>query len=31
MREEWKNFKNGTWNNKIDVRDFIIKNYTSYN
>ena len=30
MKEEWKNFKNGSWNNKIDVRDFIIRNYTPY-
>ena len=30
MREEWQNFKSGAWCNKIDVRDFIIKNYTPY-
>ena len=30
MKEEWKNFKSGKWCNKIDVRDFIIKNYTPY-
>jgi len=28
--EQWNGFKNGTWNNKIDVRDFIQKNYTPY-
>ena len=30
MREEWKNFIVGDWCNKIDVRDFIQKNYTMY-
>lgn len=30
MREEWIGFKKGNWNKKIDVRDFIIKNYTLY-
>lgn len=27
---EWRNFKEGNWNNTIDVRDFIHKNYTPY-
>ena len=30
MKEYWKNFKEGNWCNKIDVEDFINKNYTSY-
>ena len=28
--KEWRNFKEGNWCNKIDVRDFIQNNYTSY-
>ncbi len=28
--EEWKSFNKGSWNNEIDVRDFIQKNYTPY-
>jgi formate C-acetyltransferase len=28
--EQWGNFKTGNWNNRIDVRDFIQKNYTVY-
>ncbi len=28
--DEWKGFNNGNWNNEIDVRDFIQKNYTPY-
>lgn len=28
--EEWKNFKDGNWMNEVNVRDFIQKNYTSY-
>ncbi|MBN7774188.1 formate C-acetyltransferase [Clostridium aminobutyricum] len=28
--KEWTSFKNGNWNKTIDVRDFIQKNYTSY-
>ena len=28
--EEWKNFKEGNWMNEVNVRDFIQKNYTSY-
>lgn len=31
MKPEWRNFKEGDWCKKIDVRDFIQKNYTSYN
>ena len=31
MKLEWRNFKEGDWCKKIDVRDFIQKNYTSYN
>ena len=30
MIPQWKNFKGGDWCTKIDVRDFIIKNYTPY-
>ena len=30
MQNEWRNFKEGNWCNKIDVRDFIQSNYTSY-
>lgn len=30
MKNEWRNFKEGNWCNKIDVRDFIQSNYTSY-
>lgn len=26
----WYNFQKGLWNDKIDVRDFIQKNYTPY-
>lgn len=26
----WRNFVNGNWNENIDVRDFIQKNYTAY-
>lgn len=26
----WRNFKSGNWESKIDVRDFIQTNYTSY-
>lgn len=28
--EQWKNFKNGEWQNEINVRDFILKNVSSY-
>ena len=30
MREEWQGFRKGKWCEKIDVRDFIVKNYTLY-
>ncbi len=26
----WRTFVQGKWNNEIDVRDFIQKNYTPY-
>jgi formate C-acetyltransferase len=28
--EQWKGFKNGAWQEEIDVRDFILKNYSEY-
>lgn len=28
--KEWKNFKGTNWKNDIDVRDFIVNNYTQY-
>lgn len=30
MFEQWKGFTQGSWTTEIDVRDFIQKNYTSY-
>ena len=30
MRKEWKEFKGGRWETEIDVRDFIMNNYTPY-
>lgn len=30
MRQEWISFNKGNWTKKIDVRDFIQKNYTPY-
>ena len=30
MRNEWKEFKGGRWEPEIDVRDFIMNNYTPY-
>ena len=30
MRQEWKDFTPGVWQNEINVRDFIQKNYTPY-
>ena len=30
MRNEWREFKGGAWENEINVRDFIQKNYTPY-
>ncbi len=29
--KQWENFNKGTWNEEIDVRNFIQKNYTPYN
>ena len=28
--EQWNGFKNGSWENEVNVRDFIQKNYTPY-
>jgi formate C-acetyltransferase len=28
--EQWHGFTKGTWTNEVNVRDFILKNYTSY-
>ena len=30
MENAWRGFNNGTWQNEINVRDFIQKNYTLY-
>ncbi|MBR2407487.1 MAG: formate C-acetyltransferase [Lachnospiraceae bacterium] len=30
MREEWRSFKSGVWEREINTRDFIQKNYDSY-
>ena len=30
MIQEWNGFKKGVWENEINVRDFIQKNYTPY-
>lgn len=30
MKTEWKNFQAGAWENEVDVRDFIQKNYHPY-
>lgn len=30
MRNEWKNFVGGLWENEVNVRDFIQRNYTPY-
>ncbi len=30
MRPEWNNFVGGKWENEVNVRDFIQKNYTPY-
>ena len=30
MAEAWRNFKKGKWTQEINVRDFIVKNYTPY-
>jgi len=31
LKEAWKGFKEGIWTNEINVKDFILKNYTQYN
>ena len=28
--EQWKGFSNGEWNQEVNVRDFILKNFTPY-
>jgi formate C-acetyltransferase len=30
FKKAWRTFKDGSWQNQIDVRDFISKNYTPY-
>ncbi|MCX7884801.1 MAG: formate C-acetyltransferase [Caloramator sp.] len=30
FEKEWRNFKEGLWQSKVDVRDFIQKNFTPY-
>src|SRR6478752_9175914 len=30
IMEQWKNFKNGEWQQEINVRDFILKNMKTY-
>ncbi len=30
MREEWQGFREGKWCDAVDVRDFIVSNYTPY-
>ena len=30
MINEWQGFKKGNWCKAIDVRDFIVRNYTPY-
>ena len=30
MFKQWEGFKEGVWQNGIDVRNFIQKNYTAY-
>ena len=30
MREEWNDFKTGSWTKSVDVRNFIQTNYTAY-
>lgn len=31
MKNEWRGFKSGHWDNEVNVRDFIQHNYTPYN
>ena len=28
--EQWQGFKKGTWTKEVNVRDFILKNFTPY-
>ena len=28
--EQWKGFSNGVWQKEVNVRDFILKNFTPY-
>jgi len=28
--DAWRNFKEGKWSSEVDVRDFIVRNYTEY-
>ena len=28
--EGWNGFKSGSWNKEVNVRDFIVRNYTPY-
>ena len=30
MKEQWNDFKSGSWTKSIDVRNFIQTNYTAY-
>lgn len=30
VQQEWRNFNGGVWENEINVRDFIQRNYTPY-
>lgn len=30
-KDQWKGFTDGTWQKEINVRDFILKNFTQYN
>ena len=30
MQNEWRGFQRGSWEEEINVRDFIQKNYTPY-
>ena len=31
MNDAWKGFQEGNWTKEINVKDFILKNYTQYN
>ena len=28
--KQWAGFKSGAWQNNVDVRDFIVNNYSEY-